>query len=351
MNFFSSYVSPRAVEYVKRVLDSGMLSEGDWTREFERKIENFHGYERGSVVATNSGTSALHLALKTLGVGEGDEVIIPPLTFVATGLAVLYCGAKVVFADILEDGTIDPDQIKKLVTVKTKAIIAVNWVGKEFDPRLYDVAIFYGIKLIVDAAQDFPYLHDADAVCFSFQATKHVSTGDGGAVYFKHQHNTERAKRLAWFGIDKDLNNPDILGERVYDLYDVGFKYHMNNLSAAVGVANVEDVGETLHRRREIATAYNNELYSVNSVHPDGSSWWAYPILVDDVRRFSIFCEQVKVPCSIIHRGIDRNQVFGNKHPLPMMREWERTVTHLPVHMELTDEDVDFICEKVNEYV
>src|SRR3990172_7952142 len=156
MNFISSYVSPKAREYVAQVLDSGVLSEGEWTRRFEAAIEKFIGFREKSVVATNSGTSALYLALKTFDIGRGDVVIIPPNTFIATGLSVKYCKAFPYFADILPDGNIDPKSVEEAIGSRTKAIIAVNWAGKDCEiEELQRIADLYGVKLIVDSAQSF----------------------------------------------------------------------------------------------------------------------------------------------------------------------------------------------------
>lgn len=353
MKFFTSYVSPNAREYVSKVLDSGVLSEGEWTRRFERAIENFLRFREGSVIATNSGTSALHLALKALGIGEGDEVIVPPNTFVATGLAVLYCGARVVFADILPDGNIDPDEVRKKITAATKAIIAVNWAGKDCEAgELQKIADLHGVKFIIDAAQSFGSLLEADAVCYSFQATKHVTCGDGGAVYFKDPEDCETARKLSWFGIDRQNDLPDILGERVYNLSEVGFKYHMNNVSAAIGLANIENAGMMINLRKVIALQYELLLTSVQPIHKDNSVFWAYPVRVNDARRFSAYCEGAGVPHSIIHRGIDHNAIFGGvDNSLVEQRLWEQTVVHIPVHRELSPDDIWWICEKVNEYV
>jgi perosamine synthetase len=346
MNFFTSYISPKAKQYVAEVLDSGMLSEGEWVRRFEKAIEEFYD-NKTRVVATNSGTSALHLALKTLGIGDGDEVIIPPLTFVATGLAVLYCGAKPVFADINSKGAINPLLIKNHITPRTKAIVAVNWAGKECDHELEEIASQYGLKLIVDAAQSFGSRLYGDAVCFSFQAIKHVTTGDGGAVAFRYPFQYERGRRLSWFGIDKEKDLPGFLGEREYDLQEVGFKYHMNNIAAAIGLANMEDAEERLNMAEFWSSRYSLRLE--RRFYLGNAYTWAYPISVDDVERFSMYCKNVGIPTTNLHRGIDNNQIFGKQH-LPMMRWWERHVVHLPIHHELKEQDIAWICEKVNEY-
>jgi len=353
MNFFSSYISPNAEKYVAEVLRSGMLSEGEWTRRFEKALEKELGVLENSIIAVNSGTSALHLALKTLGIGRPHEVIIPPNTFVATGLAVLYCNAKVVFCDILPDGNIDPSKIPALITPWTKAIISVNWAGKDCGVwELERVADKYGLKLIIDAAQSFGCEVGGDAVCYSFQAIKHLTTGDGGAVWFKEQDHHEYARKLSWFGIDKEKDLPGLFGERAYLLDSVGFKYHMNNIAAAIGLANIEGIRERIAYRKRLARIYKDNLMTVEPIHEFDAVFWQYPIRVDDTEKFALYCQENGIPYSNIHRGVDCNPIFGGKdNSLVGERDWEAHVTHLPIHHELTENDVKWICEKVNQYV
>jgi perosamine synthetase len=347
MNFFASYVSPNAAPYVAVVLRSTMLSEGEWVRRFEAALEGYLRLKSG-VVCTNSGTSALHLALATLGVGAGDEVIIPPLTFVATGLAVLYRGATPIFCDIASDGCIDPKKIPALITERTKAIIAVNWAGKACQiSALEKIAKKHGVKLVIDAAQSFGHGMGGDITCFSFQATKHLTTGDGGAVVCKPEYY-EKARRLNWFGIDKAKDAAGPLGERIYNLDEVGYKYHMNNVAAAIGLANLQTVHERNDHRRAIADIYSKELLCPMYADP----MWAFPINVRDVDAFTRVCFAQNVPVSIIHRGIDHNHIFGGiRSGLTEMRKWEREVTHLPIHHEITKENAYWICERIKDYV
>lgn len=353
MDFFYSYIAPNAVEFIDKVLSSGHISEGQVVKTFEKKFEEVFGLK--NAVAVNSGTSALHLALVTLGVKFGDEVIIPPLTFVATGMAVMYCGATPVFCDIGKDGCIDYTKIEELITARTKAIIAVNWVGKSCNLyELESICQRHHLKLVIDAAQSLGCHVGGDIMCFSFQATKHLTTGDGGMLVCKNREDYEVAKRLRWFGIDKEKDLAGMRGERLYNLEQVGYKYHMNDYSAALGLANIETVLDNLDYHRKLATLYsmwlkdNFILYS----NIDASSWWAYPINAGDVSSFSMYCRERTIPCSIIHRGIDHNKIFGGcDGSLKMMRWWENAVTHLPVHVGIEDGEVAWICEKVGEYV
>lgn len=352
-NFFASYVSPNAEKYVGEVLRSTMLSEGTVTRQFEISLEKHFNLPDDTVLCTNSGTSALHLALKTLGIRLYDEVIIPPLTFIATGLAVLYCNATPIFADILPDGTIDPEDIERKITPDTKAIIAVNWVGKACKlDEIQRIAKKHGVKLVVDAAQSLGVGMGGDITCLSFQATKHLTTGDGGAVICYNPKDYEKARRLRWFGIDRNKDLPDVLGEKVYNLdWPFGFKYHMNNVAAAIGMANLETFDERQFHRTYIASIYRTNLSEHLPLTWTGeSAYWHYPIYVDEILKFSKRCQINDVPVNIIHRGIDQNRIFGDVPFLPNMRVWEEHVTHLPIHHEITEELALEFCRKVNQY-
>lgn len=350
---FSSYVSPTAIDRVSKVLRSGYLSEGKLVEEFEREFEKTFSLPEKSFVATNSGTSALHLALETLGVK--GEVLLPANTFVATGMAVLMAGCTPVFCDILRDGTIDAVDAYKKITENTKAIIGVNWAGSVCSSLedLEYICLGEDLKLIIDAAQSLGEGYGGDAVCFSFQATKHLTTGDGGGICFRHPVSAGAAKALRWFGIRKDTDVVGLLGEREYDLKMVGYKYHMNDYAAALGLVNLVGVQERLWHYARIADYYAKNLRSVLPVHAHtgNNSYWAFPIEVDDVVRFTEFCREREIPCSIIHRGIDHNPVFGGPYPLRIQREyWEKRITHLPIHMGISLDDASWICNEVNQY-
>lgn len=356
MNFFDTTITEEAKTEVMRCLDSGFISEGKLVEEFEHELARILGYVFG--VAVNSGTSALHLALILAGVGEGDEVILPAQTFVATGLAVLYCGATPVFADIDNStGNIDPNWVSKKVTAKTKAVISVSWGG---NPPVLDVlqevCHKYGLKLIQDNAhalgatyQNTPVNYFGDFNCFSFQAIKQLTTGDGGLLVCKRYEDYKMARKLRWFGIDRERDLPDDTGERQYDLHRVGYKYHMNDLSAALGLGNLHGINSRTRCRNEIANYYDNRLAlsCYTTIRDPGSSDWLYTILVDRREEFMKTMKDKGIPVSVVHVGIDRNEIFGGKQDLPNQRYWDEHHVCLPIHSSLTDEDIEQVVQAV----
>lgn len=348
MNFFDTTITHHAKGLVSMCLDSGRLSEGELVKEFESELESFFGYR--NPVTVNSGTSALHLALILSGVGPGDEVILPAQTFVATGLAILYCGAKPVFADIEhKTGNINYNDVERKVTASTKAIIAVAWGGKS--PWLAGFAELcrdLKIKLIVDNAHALgARIEYEDFSCFSFQAIKQLTTGDGGMLVCRRKEDSDRARKLRWFGIDREKDLSDITGERVYNLKEAGYKYHMNDLSAAIGLGNLMDFRLRETMRHNIADFYDQELGV--TVDRKDSTDWLYTMMVD---RRDEFCEMMKkeeIPVSVVHVGIDRNHVFGGPQNLPVQRYWDEHHICLPCHSALKMEEAIQVVRAMKE--
>ena len=240
INFFSTTISEKAKSNVLETLNDGRISAGKKADLFEEKLME---YGLLNPVTTNSGTVTMHLALNAAGIGNGDEVIIPAQTFIATGLVVLYCGAKPVFADInLNDGNISVESIKSKITKKTAAIIPVHWGGYPCDmDEINKIAKEHDLCVIEDAAHAFGSKYKNQLIgsisrftSFSFQAIKHLTTGDGGALCCKNEIDHEIVKRLRWFDIDRDNSKVGVLGEREYDAINVGYKYHMNDIAASM---------------------------------------------------------------------------------------------------------------------
>jgi perosamine synthetase len=350
MNFFNTVVTEKANEYVERCLNSTMLSEGELVRAFEDSLEIAFRY-RG--VAVNSGTAALHLALILSGVGAGDEVILPAQTFVATGLAVLYCGAVPVFADIeKETGNINPLEVYLKSTPRTKAVVCVSWGGNPCKlTELESACKELGIYLIQDNAQALGATYDGlpvsefgDFSCFSFQSIKHLTTGDGGLLVCKDR---EKAKRLSWFGISRENDKADFTGERLYNLKEIGYKYHMNDYAAALGLGNMDGILERLRYVEEIASYYDENI--PYGVQRDGSSNWLYTLLVDRRDDFIRAMRGRSIPVSVVHVGIDRNTVFSSKSYLPNQRYWDRCHICIPCHSGLRPEDIFDVVRAIKE--
>ena len=363
ISIYNTYISPLATAQVSAVLNSTMLSEGELVKEFEKKLSVDLGIV--NPVALNSGTTALHLGLILANVKPGDEVIIPAQTFVATGLAVLYMGAIPVFADIdYTTGNIDPISFKSKITEKTKAVIPVHWAGYpcEMD-QLQQIASQSSIKIIEDAAHALGAQFEGKAVgsisdftCFSFQAIKHITTGDGGAIACKNESDKNEAIVKRWFGIDRNNAHSSILGERQYNISEIGYKYHLNDYGAALGIANLDGFKERLQHREKIAKIYINGLKEeagiqlFNHNEKNTSSNWLFGFHVDKREDFILALKNEGIGASVIHQRIDRNSVFGGiRKELVNQAKFDLTQIHIPIHDNVTIEDAQFIVHTIKK--
>ena len=359
--FFITHVAAGAAEQVRQTLAGTFLSEGAKVREFEQALERRLGIERA--VALNSGTSALHLGLACGGIGPGDEVILPAQTFIASGLSILHQGARPVFADIRhETGNLDPESVRRRLTPRTRAIMPVHWGGLPCDmDELGEIARAHGLWVIEDAAHALGARYKGRPVgalsrfaVFSFQAIKHVTTGDGGLLVCAEPADYATARRRRWFGIDRAASAPSPLGEREYDVAEIGYKYHLNDYAAALGLANLADLAEILVRRRAIAARYRRELAGVaglgllESPADRESACWLFTFHVERRLDFIRALKDKGIPASVVHLGIHKNAVFGQQNAdLPAQRRFDETQISIPVHQNLTDDEVGQIIAAV----
>lgn len=252
---FKPYVSYRAIFNVIRVLLGSQLAEGKEVKKFEEEFGEKFGID--NVVALNSGTTALELAYELAGIGKGDEVITPVLTCTATNIPLLRKGCKIVFADIDIDLNINIEDVKRKITKKTKAIVFVHFGGNNRGLReLLEICKERNITLIEDAAQVIgsDYWGKADYTCISLQAIKTLTSGDGGILLTKTKEDYEKAKRLRWFGYDRELKQK--LGDT--DLLEAGYKWHMNNITAAIGRGNLAVIDKVIAKRKKLMKYYNS---------------------------------------------------------------------------------------------
>ena len=346
IRIYNTFIDPRAHQFVRQVLQSSFISEGMVVRDFESQLEK--GLGLSNCVAVNSGTSALHLALAILGVQQGDEVILPAQTFVATGLVVVQQLAKPVFADIdYSNGNISPQSIRAKITPRTKAIMVVHWAGYPCDmDEIHQVASDFRIPVIEDAAHALGAVYKGRAIgsispftCFSFQAIKHLTTGDGGALCVGSAELKREALRRRWFGIDREKAVPSDEGERAYNIQSIGFKYHLNNYAAALGLANAQDFGSRLEKRRKVADFYDHQLDSLSGTKrfrylaDRKSAYWLYGMHVERRKDFVRALRDRGVEASVIHQRIDRNDIFGGiRKDLVNQEKFDRTQVHIPIH-------------------
>lgn len=360
---FSTYIHPSATQRVSEVLTSTFLSEGKLVKEFESRLAS----ELGMVhpAALNSGTSALHLAMEVAGVGPGDEVILSAQTFIASAITIVQAGATPVFADIqYETGNIDPADIEHRITPRTKAIMAVHWGGYPCDmAELKAIAEKHNLVLIEDAAHAPGATYRGQAIgsisdftCFSFQAIKHLTTGDGGALCARDPDKAREVFRRRWFGIDRANSPINEVGEREYDLTDVGYKYHLSDYAAALGLANLDGFSERMTRRRGLVRQYNEGLAKVPGLthftHQTDreSAHWLYGFHVENRLQFIRALKAKGVAASVVHDGIDHNTLFGGKRmELTNQRRFDETQIHIPLHDDLSSEQVAYIVDAIRQ--
>lgn len=362
MDFFSTTINKSSIDLVVNTLTSNMISAGKLADLFELKLSEKFDFK--NPITLNSGTITMFLALKACDIGIGDEVILPAQTFVATGQVILQCGAKPIFADINLDGNISVESIKSKITEKTKAIIPVHWGGYPCDmDEINQIALEHNLIVIEDAAHALGAKYKnrfigniSDFTSFSFQAIKHLTTGDGGLLTCKKYDDYLKIKKLRWFGIDRDGSKPSILGEREYDIFDIGYKSHMNDISASIGLGNLGSLDDKFNRIKNIAKIYNENLTKVSGVKlmdykkDRESSYWLYPILVENRGDFIKKMMENKIPVSVVHLGIDKNTIFGGKdESLTNQRFFDSNQIHLPINDKLTDEEITFIVKTIED--
>lgn len=311
-------VGDKELEYVTECITSNWISSiGKFVTRFEDEFARFCGTRYA--IATSNGTVALHLALVTLGIGHGDEVIVPTLTFIATANAVTYTGAKPVFVDSeRQTWNIDPEKIEAAITPRTKAVIPVHLYGHPADMApIMEIAKKYNLYVIEDAAEAHGATYRGNYVgsigdigCFSFFGNKIITTGEGGMLTTNQENLARQAKMLRDHGVSPDKKYWHPL---------IGFNYRLTNLQAAIGVAQMEKIDRILDRKREIALFYRSLLENVAGITlPSEASWarnvfWMYSILVEKEYGMS----RDKLMVRLKEAGVDSRPVFYPVHTMP----------------------------------
>ena len=327
---------------VSETLQSGQVAQGPKVDQFERLLKMWTG---GDPVTVNSGTSALVLALKLAGVGPGDRVISTSMTCSATNLAILQAGARPVWADInATTGLIDPASVKELSSkFRPKAIMAVDWGGQPVDYQAL-AGVANGVPIISDSAHSLGATlrgklisKYADYTCFSFQAIKHLTAGDGGALVCKDSKQTKRARDLRWFGIDR-TTDVEFRGE--LDITEAGYKFHMNDVAATIGIANIYFLPHILDAHRGNA-AILDRLLDMRFVRTKPSyshegSWWLYTILLaspEERDGFQVYAKEQGLQVSRVHWPSHNLSVFREDlQYLPNTERFASRMICIPVH-------------------
>jgi perosamine synthetase len=357
------------VEAVAEVIRSGWWGQGPKTAEFEKKFAEFVGAPYA--VSVNSATAALHLALMLLDVKDA-EVISTSMTFVSTNHAILYNGGIPVFADIdPETLCIDPDDIERKITPRTKAIMAVHYGGHPVDiDRIHEIARKHNLTVIEDAAhaagakyKDRMIGAISPLTCFSFHPVKNLATGDGGMITHSNPEWDKRLRKLRWVGISKDTwsrsDSSDVSQYSwYYNIEELGYKYHTNDIMSAIGLVQLGRLPATNARRRAVCERYDAGLQGLDWLQLPTVRDYAYSSRHNYVVRME---NRDGLMNYLRDKGIATGMHYIPNHfydmykpyvtaPLPVTeREWGRMIT-LPVYPDLTDEQVDRIIETIREY-
>ena len=357
---FHPHITEKTRQYVNNTLNTRWIGQGPRVEEFEKKFSKKYG-KGNKALAVGSGTDALHLAYILANIQKDDEVIVPVFTCTATNIPLLYIGARIVFADI-QPGTlnIDPKHVNELITDKTKAIVCVHYGGLPCDMNeLKKIAQNRNIPIIEDAAHAVGATYNGQSIgsiseytMYSFQAIKHITTGDGGMLLIKNSDLFEKAKRLRWFGIDRSSKQ---LGIWENDIKEVGYKYQMTDISAAMGLAGLEDIDDTLRHRRKLLSIYEQKIKDIPGIRIIGTGYkdrehaaWLCTVEVENRADLMKKLRDKRIESAQVHYRNDRYSIFGTRrNNLPNMDAIEDKYLVLPLHTHLTVEDVAYVCETI----
>lgn len=366
--FFRPSMGEGEIEAVSECLRSGWLTTGPKTQAFEQAFQEVIG-DGVHALAVNSATSGLHLALEAFGVGAGDEVILPSLTFTATAEVVRYLGATPVLADI------EPDTLclglaatDALVTERTKAIMPVHFGGRSCDMTGFrDLADRHGLRLLDDAAHALPTFHQgkiigdtgADATVFSFYANKTMTTGEGGMLTTRDEGIAQRARVMRLHGIDRDVFNRFTAARAswMYDVIAPGYKYNLTDIASAIGLVQLERRNEFLAARTRLALRYNEALAGLPLRLPpkpapgDVHSWHLYVIEVEehaplDRNELISALQDAGIGCSVHYRPLHQMTYWAPYSPgreFPNADAYFSRCVSIPLFMSMTDDEQDHV--------
>lgn len=342
---------------IEQVLYSGYVAAGQAVKDFENDLRKYIG--NPYVLALNSGTAALHIALSILNVGPGDEIISTPMTAEPTNTTIAITGAKVVWADVdYNTGLLSSTSIREKITNKTKAIMLVHYAGMVCDlEEINKISKEYNIPVIEDAAHAFGSKFDGKIIgsnsrftCYSFQAIKQLTTVDGGAIAFANEEDMKEAMKLRWFGLDRTVSRME------NDIKRAGYKYEMNNVTATIGRVQLENYPSILNKCVANGKFYDRELAGVCGVtlipyyKKTEPSYWLYTMKVERRDDFIKMMEENGVTASPLHHRTDTHSVFkDSKCELPNMDKFYSEFVHIPCGWWVTETDRERIVAAIKQ--
>lgn len=334
--FFYPFVNEAMRRAASDVLKGKFIAQGAKVQEFEKKLNLNLGTK--NLLTLNSGTSALELAYHLLDLRPGDEVISPVFTFIGATTPLVRRRVRLVFADVKDNMLMDWDDVERKVTKKTKAIVDAHLFSQLNETRSL------GVPVVGDAAQYLGKTSGERFTTYSFQSVKIMTTVDGGALVCEHRQDYKRAKLLRWYGIDRETgkNNSDV------DIPEAGYKYHMNDVNAAIGIAGLKSLKKLKKERIQLEKCYRQELKDFPDIKIIGGS----PFLIHVPHREKLM---VKLASLGIETALNvrRNDLYsicgGKRQNLPNMNQLEKTYLLLPCHNHMNNKDVAYICEAIKK--
>lgn len=358
INLFKVRMSSDVGDEVAKVLKSGYVGQGPKVEEFEAELQK-HLKSKTVPVTVNSCTAAIDLALELSGVEYGSEVIATPQTCWASNCNIVNRGAIIRWADIDPiTGNIDPNSVKNLITEKTKAIVAVNWGGKICD---FKTLKSFGVPVIEDAAHTWDVfnvfyrgLERGNYICYSFQAIKYLTTGDGGCLICENEVDVEKAKLLRWFGLDRTKGASFRCTQNIQF---PGHKYHMNDIAAQIGLCNLDEAFRSVIKQRInskfLIDNIKNQYLTISSFDVN-SSYWLFSIIVKQGKdKFISYLKENEIESSQVHYRNDEYDCTKSfkEDILPGVDLFSETHVCIPNGWWLTDSELDHIVKIVNDYV
>jgi dTDP-4-amino-4,6-dideoxygalactose transaminase len=354
---FKVFMPSNASDYLLKTLNSGVLTEGPNVENFQKELVNFIGNPR--VVPVNSCTTALTIAFKLAGIVPGTEVISTPLTSVAGNSPIKMLGGKIRWADIdPETGMINANTILPLINSNTKAIYVLHKEGSPAEiENIYKLANDYNLRVIEDAAHAFGARRNGnligskgDLICFSFQAIKHITTGDGGALVCGNDNDYQKAKKLKWFGVDRSAR----VGRDVWheDINEWGYKGNMNDIAASIGLAQMKHVNWILNCFNQNGRNYDSLLKNTQGVKLlkrdplDFHTYWGYTLIVENRNKVIQALKKSGVVASQIHVRNDIYTMFNSeKRRLPYVDWFDAREVAIPCGWWVDSNDQERIVE------
>jgi dTDP-4-amino-4,6-dideoxygalactose transaminase len=363
-----SCIGTEEKQAVLKVLDAEFLGMGQDVQNFERELASFIGVPESNVVCVNTGTSALQLALSGLDIGPGDEVIVPSFTYVASFQAISATGAIPIACDV-DSKTLcmDLTDAENRITTRTKAIMPVHFASEtEFIKPLAELAKKYSLRVIEDAAHSFSGYRDGerigkvgDVICFSFDGIKNITSGEGGAIITSDVTLLERIKDGRLLGVEKDSERR-YQGERSWD-FDVsnqGFRFHMSNIMAAIGREQLKKVDKFVAVRKKCVSKYIELFSNVEGIECLEHSFvqnaphiFVVKVLGDSRDKLMLSLRTQGIQCGIHYQPNHFLSYYKSSYALPVTELLAKQILTLPLHAELTSEDVFHVVHTISKHL